>query len=44
MDAHHRAGSAFRHPEPVAQHLDGVAALAVRGQKFPVMMVLGTLA
>ena len=34
VDAHHRAGSAFGHPEPVAQHLDG-AALAVRGQKFP---------
>jgi hypothetical protein len=34
VQAHDRAGAAFRHPEPVAQCLDG-AALAVRGQKFP---------
>jgi hypothetical protein len=26
----HRASSALRHPEPIAQHRDG-AALAVRG-------------
>jgi hypothetical protein len=34
------AGAAFGHPEPVAQRRDG-AALAIRGQKFPVMMVSG---
>ena len=34
MNAHNRAGTAFGHPEPVAQQLNG-ATLAVRGQKFP---------
>jgi hypothetical protein len=34
VNTHDRAGSTFRHPEPVAQDRDG-AALGVRGQKFP---------
>ena len=40
VQTHDRAGSSLGHPEPVAQHLHG-AALAVRCQKFPVMMVSG---
>ncbi|ETZ97813.1 integrase, catalytic region domain protein [Mycobacterium kansasii 662] len=40
MQTHDRAGTAFGYPEPLAQSRDG-SALAVRGQKFPVMMVIG---
>jgi hypothetical protein len=39
VDPHDRAGAAFRNPEPVAQRRD-VAALAVRGRKFPAEMSL----